>query len=105
MALARVYAVQASTPVRPTIERLEAAIQAGLLSREGATAIAEAFRYLLFLRLREQLSEIKAGQTPDDKIRLGQLLAREKRHLKESFVYIRNLQDTMALNFGTDRLG
>ncbi|MCB0196312.1 MAG: cyclic nucleotide-binding/CBS domain-containing protein [Anaerolineae bacterium] len=105
VAIARMYAIQANAQARSTLERLDVAGQAGLLSREGATALTDAFRYLQWLRLREQLREIAEGHPPDDKILLSHLLGPEKRRLRESLHYIRDVQDTIAHRFRTDVLG
>lgn len=105
VAVARIYAIQLGLHSRSTLERLEAATQAELISREGATALAEAFRYLQWLRLREQLREIGDGRPPDNKIQLNQLLGREKRRLREALLYIRDIQDTVGRRFRTDVLG
>ncbi|MCB0170902.1 MAG: cyclic nucleotide-binding/CBS domain-containing protein [Anaerolineae bacterium] len=105
VAVARIYAIQMKSQTRSTLERLEAAIEAGLISREDATALAEAFRYLQWLRLREQFHEISEGRPPDNKIQINHLLGREKRHLREALLYIRDTQDSVARHFRTDVLG
>jgi CBS domain-containing protein len=96
VAMARVYALEAGSPARSSLERLQDAANAGVISREGATALTEALRYLLWLRLREQLREIKAGQTPDNKIHLDQLSAREKKYLRDAFLSIREMQEAIG---------
>ncbi|MCB9098387.1 MAG: cyclic nucleotide-binding/CBS domain-containing protein [Anaerolineales bacterium] len=105
VAVARIYAIQMKVKTRSTLERLEAAIEAGLINREDATALAEAFRYLQWLRLREQFHEISEGRSPDNKIQLDHLLGREKRRLREALLYIRDTQDSVARRFRTDVLG
>jgi len=103
--LARLYAFEAGQPVRSTLERLDLAAQAGTLSREGAETLAETYCYLLRLRLREQLAEMKAGATPDNKICLESLSSLERRHLKDAFTAIREIQESTANRFHTDMLG
>ena len=58
--LARLHALAAGSRARPTLERLEAAAEAGTLSRQGSATLAEAFRFLLRLRLRAQLAAVRA---------------------------------------------
>lgn len=105
VSMARMYAIEAGVPILSTLERLQAAAEAGVVSREGATFLSEAFRYLLWLRLREQLREVNAGEAPDHKIHLDRLLAWEKRHLREALAYIRDMQDVIELRFRISPLG
>jgi CBS domain-containing protein len=97
--MARFYALGAGIRTRSTFERLEAAAQAGTLSRDGADALAETYRFLLQLRLQEQLAEIKAGDVPDNKIHLRSLSARENRRLKEAFMVIRGMQESISQHY------
>ncbi len=94
--MSRFYALQAGMRTRHTFERLEAAAEAGKLSQDGAETLAETYRFLLQLRLQEQLARIKTGGTPDNMIRLQSLSVRENRRLKEAFLAIRNLQDSIS---------
>jgi CBS domain-containing protein len=103
--LARLYALEARAMVRPTLERLEAATKAQKLSREGADTLAEAFRFLLRLRLREQLRAMYANETPSNRVRLDDISSLEQRHLKEAFMAIRESQDSVAMRYRTDMLG
>lgn len=103
--LARVYGLAADPWDRSTLERLEAAAQAKTLSREGAETLAETYRFLLHLRLREQLAAIRAGNSPNNKIRLETLSPVEKRHLKDAFLAIREIQEATAQRFQTGLLG
>lgn len=84
---------------RSTIDRLATAAAAGKLSHEGAETLAETYRFLLNIRLKEQLAEIKAGQTPDNNINLQALSAWEKRRLKEAFMSIREIQEAISRRF------
>jgi CBS domain-containing protein len=91
VAIARFYALEAGMRSRSTFERLEAAAEAGKLSREGADNLSDTYRFLLKLRLQEQLAEIK--------IRLQSLSARENRRLKEDFMVIRGIQESISQRF------
>ena len=105
VSLARLHALEARVSVRPTIERLDAAVGAGVLSREGAETLGEAFRFILRLRLRGQLAKIRVRQTPGNRASLEDLSPLERRHLKESFVAIHEAQEAAALRYQTSRLG
>jgi CBS domain-containing protein len=67
--------------------------------------LAEAFRFILNLRLREQLRAYRAGEQASNRVRLEQLSSLERRHLKEAFLAIRETQALTAQHFQTDRLG
>ncbi|GAB4426293.1 MAG: DUF294 nucleotidyltransferase-like domain-containing protein [Anaerolineae bacterium] len=105
VSLARVYALEAKSRARTTVERLEAAIEANTVSEQGGETLIETYRFLLQLRLQEQLRAIRAGQLPDNKVRLQSLSPVENRHLKEAFVAIREMQEAAANRFHTGMLG
>jgi CBS domain-containing protein len=105
VSLARLYALEVGDPSRSTLARLEAAGQAGTLSQDGAELLAEAFRFILHLRLREQLRAYRGGETPTNRVRLDALSSRERHHLKEAFLAIREIQELTAMHFHTERLG
>lgn len=103
--LARACALAAGSRQRSTRERLVSATAAGKLSAEGAEILAETFQFLMGLRLREQLAALKAGQTPTNQVRVQSLSTVERRHLKDAFVSIRQMQDGIGAAFQTSRLG
>lgn len=102
--LARLHALAAGSRARPTLERLQAAAAAGTLSAAGAATLAEAFRFLLRLRLRSQLEALRRGEAPAPTARLQDLSALERQYLKETFLAIREVQEATALRYGADRL-
>ena len=105
VSLARVYALEAGSQARGTVERLKAAVREKKLSQEGAETLIEAFGFLMRLRLHQQLASLRQGLPPDNKIRLEHLSSLERRHLKEAFLQIRQMQEVMSQRFQTDRLG
>jgi len=102
--LARLHALEAGAAPAPTLERLRVAYEAGLLDSDQAATLAEAFRFLLKLRLREQLGTLRAGGTPTSVITLESLTALERRHLKETFVAIKHVQQAAARHHAVERL-
>ncbi len=94
--MARALALAAGSRARATTERLAAAVQGGVLSSEGADNLNGAFEFFLHLRLRTQLAAIHAGQTPDNRVRVKALTAREQRLLKDAFVMVREMQDAVS---------
>ncbi|RME13244.1 MAG: cyclic nucleotide-binding/CBS domain-containing protein [Ardenticatenia bacterium] len=105
VALARLYALEAQSPARATVERLHDAIARGILSEEGGETLQEAFRFLMRLRLRAQLDAVRAHQHPDNAITLASLSSLERRMLKETFLAIRDMQEAVGLRYQTDLLG
>lgn len=105
VALARLYALEAGLSPRATLDRLAAMGQNSQLGQERAELLAEAFRFVQYLRLREQLQTYQAHQLPGNKIRLEALSPLERRHLKEAFLLIREAQELTAAEFQTNRLG
>jgi CBS domain-containing protein len=104
-AAARVYGLETGTRARPTRERLEAAIEAGVISADLGCNLIETYRFLLQLRLGAQLTALKEERELDNNIRLKTLSSLEHRHLKESFGAIREMQQALQQRYRTDSLG
>ena len=64
--IARARAIAAGATVKDTLGRLRAAVAAETLSQTSGDDLAEAFRFLLDLRLRHQVAQIRAGPPADD---------------------------------------
>lgn len=105
VAAARVYGLEAGTRARPTRERLEAAIEAGVVSRDLGQTLIETYRFLLQLRLRRQLDMLAAGGQPDNDVDLKALSSLQRRHLKDAFGAIREMQGAVARRYRTNVLG
>ena len=105
VSLARVVGLEAGCRSRNTLDRLDAAREEGILSTDGAEGLAEAFRYLHRLRLETQLAAHRAGKPISNTIPLDDLVSLERRHLKDSFGQIREIQEWLAQRFDADRLG
>ena len=77
----------------------------GDVYKRQAEGLAEAFRYLHRLRLETQLAAHRAGKPISNTIPLDDLVSLERRHLKDSFGQIREIQEWLAQRFDADRLG
>ena len=97
--LARLYALSAGATVRPTLARLEAAAEAGTLSRAGAEILGESFRFLTRLRLQEQIRSLRRNEEPTNRVHLEALTPLELRRLSEALRAVRKQQDAAALRF------
>lgn len=103
--LARVHGLAAGSHARSTPDRLREAADQGIIAHDDAATLAEAFAFLIRLRLREQLEARTHGRPATNEIRLVTLSTLERRHLKEAFLTIRDAQDALAQRYRTDRLG
>lgn len=100
--LARCYALEVGTDRRHTLERLDAAVRAGLMGKDARALVGEAFRFLHGLRLRLQLRKVADGELPSNSVRLSELSSIERSRLKESFRAIQKWQDMAAYHYKTD---
>jgi len=100
--LARCYALELGGADRNTLARLEAAAKAGRLPEVTFAAAAEAYRFLLGLRLRLQLGRLARAEPPTSTVPLADLTAVERTHVKDALRAVRALQDAGALHFRTD---
>src|SRR6266508_5745758 len=85
VSLARCYGLEVGTPARATLERLDAAAKAGLLSEGTHERVSQAYRFLVALRLRDQLRKLSEGLAPTSVVKLADLSAIERSRLKEAF--------------------
>lgn len=103
VSLARLHALNRGIRARGTVERLGlAAGHPETISPEGAEVLREAFRFLLSIRLAHQLGEHRAGRAIDNSVRMEELSPLDRRHLKETFVEIAELQAAVEQRYGTD---
>jgi CBS domain-containing protein len=94
--LARCYGLEIGCRSRNTLERLDAATKAGLMSEENFGTVGEAFRFLVGLRLRLQLRMLREGKEPVNEVHLGELSAIERSRIKDSLHAIKVWQDQAA---------
>jgi CBS domain-containing protein len=95
--IARARGVAAGSRAKDTLTRLEAAVAAGTLRPESGAELAEAFRFLVDLRLRHQVAQVRAGVAPDDFVDPATLGTIERSGLREAFRAIRGEQQILAL--------
>ena len=100
--LARCFALDAGSRARGTLERLDDAMRAGLLSERTHAAVTEAFRFLLGLRLGVQLRAIAAGTAAADHVLLSELAGIERSRLKDAFRAIRRWQKSASRRYEPD---
>jgi CBS domain-containing protein len=100
--LARCYGLEAGLRARGTLERIDGAQRAGKVDEEVATRVAEAYRYLIGLRLRLQLRRIAAGEVVTNQVALAELTPLERTRLKDALRAVKSWQDAGAFHFKTE---
>lgn len=94
VAMARVFALQAGSEARSTVERLRAAGQAGVISDTTADNLADAWRYIAELRARHQAAQIRNGLPPDNALDPTGLSTLQRSHLKTAFRLVSDARRT-----------
>jgi CBS domain-containing protein len=89
-------ALSAGAPVLQTQERLRAAAGSRMLSAEDADTLDDVFEIVQRMRLRHQLEQSQAGETPSDTIRPRDLSSIEVSVLDEAVGEITAIQRRMA---------
>jgi CBS domain-containing protein len=105
VSIARVAALAAGSRERSTIERLRVAGESrNVIDSGSARSLAEIFPLFLRLRMRAQLAAPTKNEKPDNSIRLTDLSALERRHLKEALVIIKDIQADLRSAWHLDSL-
>ena len=84
----RTFAVASGVASNRTIDRLRAASSLGGLDPDLAVGLEEAFRLLWRIRLRHQVSQLRAGDPADDQVDPRLLGPLTRRSLREAFKLI-----------------
>lgn len=78
-----------------TTERLEAAAETTVLSREMGENLIDALEFIASIRIYHQAEQIRKGLKPDNYLSPEELSDLERRHLKDAFRVIQEMQDAM----------
>jgi CBS domain-containing protein len=92
VALARWAAMAAGVTSAPTVERLRAAGDAGVLRAADVHSLLDAFELINNLRLAHQVGQLRAGIEPDDHVNPAELSALMRTQLKEAFRTVSSVQ-------------
>ncbi len=102
--LARVYALATGVSALNTCERLAAIAEVdGGISAERVADLKDAFEFISTTRLQHQALQVEAGNSPDNYVSPEQLSALERRHLKDAFEVVSDMQKSMAHSYQADR--
>jgi CBS domain-containing protein len=100
VALARVLAVEAGTTARSTTARLAVAADRGALGGDAAEELTEAFRFFQGLRLEHHLQAWRERRDLSNLVHLDELTPTRRRHLKEAFVAVARVQQSVIQRLG-----
>ncbi|MEW9921207.1 DUF294 nucleotidyltransferase-like domain-containing protein [Marimonas sp. MJW-29] len=99
--LARIYSLQGQLRPVNTRARLEAAIEAGILSKSGGADLLDAYDLIATMRLEHQASQIKTGGKPGNYLNPSELSDFERSHLRDAFVVVKTMQSAVGSGKGT----
>ncbi len=90
--VARWAATSAGAGPGSTLERLDAAAEAGTLTRSAARTLADAFEVVLELRVAHQMEQLAIGQPPDDLLDPAAMTPVTRGHLRSVFQAVSAIQ-------------
>lgn len=98
--LARIYGLAVECDLSATDERFAAANEKGMLSEDAFKNILGAYQFILSFRFGHQLEALKNGEVPDNNINPDSFGSFERKHLKDAFRIIADLQEAAKIRFG-----
>ena len=98
--LARIYGLAVSCDLSATDERFRTAFEKGSLSEDSYKNIINAYRFILSFRFSHQLEALKHGGEHNNHINPNSFGSFERKHLKDAFRIIAELQDAAKVKFG-----
>ena len=99
--LGRMYALQGQLSPLNTRARLQAALDAGIISHTGGADLIDAYDLVAQTRLDHQAALIKQGDAPDNFLPPATLSGFERSHLRDAFVVIKTMQSALMQGRGT----
>jgi CBS domain-containing protein len=101
--IARILALSQGLPQVNTDNRLQAAAAAHALSPEMAENLRDALELISSLRIRHQAQQIRLGLMADNYLPPDDLSELERRHLKDAFRVIQEMQHTLESRYQSGR--
>lgn len=103
--IARVLVLSQGLDEISTRSRIEQAAHTHAVSRDMAANLIDAYEFIATLRVRHQVGRIRNGEEADNYIHPEEMSALERRHLKDAFGLIGDMQETLANRYQTGRFG
>ncbi|MBK1644692.1 cyclic nucleotide-binding protein [Thiocapsa imhoffii] len=101
--LARIHALSAGLAETNTIERLAAAAEIGALSKDGSANLIDAIEFIGTLRMRHQAKQLSHGRKADNFVSPNELSPLERGHLKDAFLLINTMQESLGQRYQSGR--
>jgi CBS domain-containing protein len=101
---ARLLALKSGIPATSTLTRLDRLKEQGAISAQDHDDLADAYRHMTRLLLRQQLQDFKAGRAITNDVPVADLSQRDRKHLVASFRAIENLRATLTMEFAERQL-
>lgn len=98
--LARIYGISVCCDLTGTEERFRYANEKGILSDNAYKNIIGAYQFISQYRFSHQLDALRKGQEPNNLINPDLFGSFERKHLKDAFRIISELQDSAKVRFG-----
>ncbi|MEX0339012.1 MAG: DUF294 nucleotidyltransferase-like domain-containing protein [Arenibacterium sp.] len=99
--LGRIYSLQGRLKPVNTRARLEAAIEASVVSKTGGEDLLDAYDLIAEVRLQHQAEEVRAGKKPSNYLDPSALSDFERSHLRDAFVVVKTMQAAVGSGKGT----
>ena len=95
----KALAMEAGIMTGGTRERIELLVNKGVLTRKLADDLDASYNFLVFLRLRCQVDNIRSGNEPSNFITLAKLNHMEKGRLKLAFEEVNEFHALLTVHF------
>ncbi len=97
--LARTYSLDAGLTEVNTVDRLRAAAEMKIISKEGAEDLLDALEFISITRLRHQAKQIHKGERADNFMPPEEMSHFERNHLKDAFNVVKTMQSALSSHY------
>ncbi|WP_135076535.1 DUF294 nucleotidyltransferase-like domain-containing protein [Terasakiella sp. SH-1] len=94
--LARTYSLDAGLTEVNTKDRLKAAVEKKIISKDGSDDLLDALEFISITRLRHQAQQIRNGEKADNFMAPENMSHFERNHLKDAFNVVKTMQSALA---------
>ncbi|CAC9517533.1 Predicted signal-transduction protein containing cAMP-binding and CBS domains [uncultured Gammaproteobacteria bacterium] len=102
--ITRVYALSHGVRSINTQDRLRELSDVGGMSGSGANDLIEAYKFINSVRIKHQRRQIKSGQSVDNFVLTQEISSLDKKHLKDAFGIVNDMQSAMSSRYQTSIL-
>ena len=97
--IARVLALAEGINKVNTTERIKALSESKSMSKEMAVNLLDALEFIANLRIKHQADQIRKNIPPDNFMPPDDLSSLERKHLKDSFIIIKDAQESLEKRY------